>query len=170
MDSKSVTSAREYACAAHGAQRYGELPYSFHLDAVAALLARFGPTHQVVGYLHDVLEDTTADAEDISRRFGPLVAACVCLLTDAPGPTRHERKVATYARLGAVEAASEEAIALVVKTADRLANVRHCVSGVGGDREMLETYRREHDAFRAAVRRPGLADDLWPELDALLAP
>lgn len=169
MDAQTVAEAREVACAAHGDQRYGDRPYSFHLDAVAALLERFGPTHQVVGYLHDVLEDTAAKVEDLSRRFGPLVATCVSLLTDGQGSSRRERKATTYARLGAVSAASEEAIALVVKTADRLANVRQCAASDGGSREMLDVYRREHAAFRAAVHRPGLADELWQELDGLLA-
>jgi guanosine-3',5'-bis(diphosphate) 3'-pyrophosphohydrolase len=169
MDSTTVAAAREFACAAHDAQRYGDLPYSFHLDAVAALLERYGPAHQVVGYLHDVVEDTAVTVDDISRLFGPLVATCVSLLSDGPGASRKERKEAINARLGEVLAASDEAIALVVKVADRLANVRHCVAGGTENREKLERYRREHGEFRAAVYRPGLAEALWQELDALVA-
>lgn len=28
--------------------------------------------------------------------------------------------------------------------------------------------RREHPAFRAAAYRPGLCDELWPEMDRIL--
>ncbi len=47
--------ARDFAIAAHGEQRYGDHPYVFHLDAVAALLAPYGVDAQTIGYLHDVV-------------------------------------------------------------------------------------------------------------------
>ena len=50
--------ARAFALAAHGDQMYGARPYSFHLDAVVRLLSPYGIEAQVIGYLHDVVEDT----------------------------------------------------------------------------------------------------------------
>ncbi|WP_291987679.1 HD domain-containing protein [Candidatus Accumulibacter sp. ACC007] len=157
--------ARSFALAAHGSQRYGDLPYSFHLDEVVTLLAPYGSQAQVIGYLHDVVEDTTVTDIEIRDRFGPLVAECVCLLTDLSGASRAERKAGTYARLATVSGAAE--LALVVKAADRLANVRSCV--LDDRRGLMTVYRNEHASFRRSAYREGLCDPLWLELDVLLA-
>jgi (p)ppGpp synthase/HD superfamily hydrolase len=160
-----VRQAREFAIAAHGDQRYGAHPYVHHLDAVAAILEPFGTTAQIVGYLHDTIEDTGITRERIETLFGVHVAACVAILTDEPGPDRKARKAATYAKMATVGAEFE--LALIAKVADRLANVRACVDD--GNRAMLDKYRGEHAAFRPAAYRAGLCDALWIELDGLLA-
>ena len=156
-----VLEARAFALAAHGDQRYGAHPYSHHLDAVAALLAPWGPTAQIVGYLHDTIEDTAVTHADVDMRFGRHVADCVAILTDEPGADRKTRKTRTYAKMA--EVSGDQSLALIAKTADRLANVRACIED--GNRGMLSKYRQEHPAFRAAVFRPGLCDALWTELD-----
>jgi len=158
------TEARSFAIAAHGSQPYGTLPYSAHLDAVAELAAPFGEQAQVVAYLHDVVEDTTVPVERVRERFGPLVAECVALLSDAPGADRAERKAKTYARLAEVSGPTE--VALVVKAADRFANVRACVSD--GKRQLWQRYKGEHPVFRASAYRKGLCESIWEHLDALL--
>ena len=157
--------ARSFALTAHGCQMYGARPYSWHLEAVVGLLSPYGTKAQIIGYLHDVIEDTEVTEAEVRDRFGNLIAECVSLLTDASGATRAERKASTYARLATVNGPAE--LALVVKAADRLANVRSCAS----DRRqgLWEVYRREHPAFRRAAYRAGLCDPLWEELDALLA-
>jgi hypothetical protein len=58
-----------------------------------------------------------------------------------------------------------EELALIVKTADRLANVRAARSN---NPRLLAVYRSEHPAFRPAAWRPSLAVSLWKELDGLL--
>ncbi|MET3496653.1 HD domain-containing protein [Variovorax boronicumulans] len=156
--------ARRYAIEMHGDQKYGTHPYVHHLDAVVALLQPYGDMARVVGYLHDVVEDTDATVADVQSRFGDLVARCVALLTDAPGANRKERKAKTYAAMALVT--GDEELALVVKAADRLANVRACVAD--GHRALWDTYRGEHPTFRAAAFRAGQCDPLWLELDALL--
>jgi (p)ppGpp synthase/HD superfamily hydrolase len=159
------SAARTFALAAHGGQSYGDRPYAYHLDAVAHIVAPWGEEAVTLAYLHDTVEDTDASLETIAARFGGAVAAGVALLTDAPGATRRERKAATHARLAA--AGDGLRVALVVKTADRLANVRACVA----ERRhgLWAMYRGEHAAFRAAAHRAGLCDSLWTELDGLLA-
>jgi len=165
MNTSSLSAARTYALSMHGAQMYGTHPYSHHLDAVALTLQPFGQEAQVVGYLHDVVEDTNATLAEVRLRFGDLVAACVSLLTDEPGANRKERKQKTYAKLAKV--AGPEELALVVKAADRLSNVRACVAD--GNRDLWSVYRGEHGAFRTAAFRPGLCDELWSELDVLIS-
>ena len=117
--------ARSFALAAHGSQMYGTRPYAYHLEAVVGLLSPYGSEAQIIGYLHDVVEDTEVTESDIRDRFGDLIAECVGLLTDTPGTSRAVRKAMTCARLATVSGPAE--LALVVKVADRLANVRTCV-------------------------------------------
>jgi (p)ppGpp synthase/HD superfamily hydrolase len=157
--------ARAFAVAAHGDQKYGDRPYSYHLDAVAALVAPYGDEAAVVAYLHDIVEETTTTIEEIARRFGQQVATCVELLTDEPGANRRERKAKTHAKLATVQ--GPLALVLVVKAADRLANVRACVQD--HRQGLWQMYRSEHAAFRQAAYRRDLCEPLWTELDALLS-
>jgi hypothetical protein len=98
MTTSTPEAARTYAIAMHGDQKYGPHPYVHHLDAVVALLQPYGEKARVVGYLHDVVEDTDATVADVQERFGDLVARCVSLLTDAPGANRKERKAGPMRR------------------------------------------------------------------------
>ena len=157
--------ARSFAIKAHGDQKYGERPYSYHLDAVAALAAPYGSEAETVAYLHDTAEDTATTLEEIEQHFGPRIAACVALLTDEPGTNRKERKAKTYAKLAKVHGPNE--LALVVKVADRLANVRACVQD--RKRGLWELYQSEHQVFRQSAYRAGLCEALWTELDSLLS-
>lgn len=157
--------ARAFAISAHAEQKYGDRPYSFHLDAVAGIAELFGEEAVVIAYLHDTVEDTQTTIQEIECNFGPKVAACVGLLTDEPGTNRKERKAKTYAKLAVVHGPNE--LALVVKAADRLANVRACLAD--RKRSMWELDRSEHPVFRQAAYRTGLCESLWSELDSSLA-
>lgn len=156
--------ARAWALGHHGDQRYGDLHYAAHLDDVAALVEPWGEGAVVVAYLHDVVEDTAVGLEDVADTFGSWVAACVDLVTDPPGADRRARKAVAVARWTACP--PEFHTALVVKAADRLANLRACVRD--GRTKLLAMYRGEHEAFRAAVYRPELCDPLWDEIEAIL--
>src|SRR5689334_6061458 len=143
--------ARSFAIAAHGDQMYGDQPYIVHLDAVVAVLAAFGDEVQIAGYLHDVVEDTDVPLEKVREEFGDRIADWVALVTDEKGVNRKERKARTNTKLAAIS--GDDEMALVVKAADRLANLR--ASKEGGAGSKLDMYRREHLAFREAVFRPG---------------
>jgi len=157
--------ARAFAIAAHADQKYGDRPYSFHLDAVAKLAAPYGEEAVVIAYLHDTAEDTQTTIAEIEGKFGPRVAACVSLLTDEPGANRKERKAKTYAKLAGVEGANE--IALLVKAADRLANVRACVQD--RKKSLWQLYQSEQSAFKSSAYRSGQCEPLWAELESLLS-
>jgi len=66
--------ARQYAIDKHSDQRYGELPYSVHLDAVASIASKYDEVAAVVAYLHDVVEDTGTTLRDVEKEFGSWVA------------------------------------------------------------------------------------------------
>lgn len=162
-----VARARTLAARAHGDQRYGELPYVKHLDDVAALAAPFGEAAAVLAYLHDVLEDTPLTRAELVEQFDDNVAWQVEQLTDPHGENRRQRKELLHRRLGGFSASDpREALVLIVKAADRLANVLACDEQKP---EMRGVYRREQEAFRTAVFRPGLCDALWDRLSAALS-
>lgn len=168
-DETAADKAREWATKWHGCQMYGEgIPYTQHLEEVAAAVSPCGPELQAVAWLHDVLEDTEATFEDLKRHFGTSVAHMVWICTDIPGKNRGERKDRTNAKLATV--GGPWIPALVVKTADRLCNLRAAVTRprllkMG----FLKMYRREHPAFVEAVQRPGWADVFWEEMAEILS-
>ncbi|XCN73227.1 MAG: HD domain-containing protein [Candidatus Electrothrix aestuarii] len=156
--------ARVFALQHHGEQKYGTQPYIVHLDAVAELVQVYGETAVVIAYLHDVVEDTDVSLSEIAKEFGLLVADCVAVLTDEPGKNRKECKKRTYRKMAQV--AGEKKIALVVKAADRLANMRACL--IDKKEDLLAVYKEEFPAFQQAVYRPGLCDEIWVALAELM--
>jgi (p)ppGpp synthase/HD superfamily hydrolase len=144
----------------HAEQRYGDQPYETHLQAVADVLRRFGfgnrPELIASAFLHDAIEDQGVTSDEIATRFGDDVAAIVDAVSDPPGDERVQRKAAAYPRIRALDDAVR------VKLADRIANVE-----AGGP--MVEVYRGEQESFRGAVRREGVADEMWECLDDLLS-
>ncbi len=162
--------ARDVAIEAHGEQRYGDSPYEKHLKAVMEVLERFGGSLEdpelaplmVAGWLHDVLEDTPIMRDDLKTQFGPEVAELVWRVTDEPGASRDERKPATYRKT------KENQHAIILKLADRIANVEH---GIGTRSGKLGMYRREQGEFAGILREAStlpMAEKMWNHLDQLL--
>lgn len=156
--------ARQFAIEHHGQQRYGELPYVVHLDDVASRVEHYGEDATVVAYLHDVVEDTSVSESDIEQNFGLFVAQCVSILTDEAGINRKERKAKTYAKMKGVH--GDLTLALVVKAADRLANIAACVKAENSS--MFNMYQLEHSIFKESVYRQGLCEDLWQQMSQLI--
>jgi guanosine-3',5'-bis(diphosphate) 3'-pyrophosphohydrolase len=160
QQSPDPTAALAWARELHARQLYGTAPYSVHLDAVADVLREFGhgddPVLVTAAYLHDAIEDQDVTREEVARRFGERVASIVDAVSDPPGVNRRARKAAAYPRIRVLDGA------VIVKLADRIANVRS-----GGP--MRDMYRKEQAAFREAVQRDGVAEEMWASLDALLA-
>ena len=164
MQGSSVKNkARDFAIKAHKDQKYGAMPYSVHLDAVAAIVKSYGESAKIIALLHDVVEDTPVTLQEIEMHFGGFVAQCVHILTDEPGETREIRKSATYQKMAKVE--GELTLALVVKAADRLANMRACIEDA--DQRRLSMYQSEYAVFRRSVYRKNLCEDIWQQLDKL---
>jgi guanosine-3',5'-bis(diphosphate) 3'-pyrophosphohydrolase len=69
----------------HQLRKDGQTPYFSHPVRVAMIASRvFGVTDPLIltaAVLHDTIEDTTTDADDILERFGPDVARWVAALT-----------------------------------------------------------------------------------------
>ena len=156
---KRIIKAREFAIKAHGNQKYNSnKPYIYHLDAVVKILEPYGEDAQIIGYLHDVIEDTDVSLQELEDEFGLFISVCVYILTDPVGPNRKDRKKGSYYKMS--RAIDEYAISLIVKAADRLANLEH-----GGKTDM---YKKEHSEFKMAAFRPGLCNELWEKMDKIL--
>lgn len=164
MNQQKIEKARKFAIDAHGDQKYGELPYHVHLDAVAEIASEYGETAQIIAYLHDVAEDTPVQLNDIESEFGKFVAECVAILSDEPGANRKDRKRKTYSKMANVSGELETA--LIVKAADRLANMRACVSD--NNHKLLKMYKEEHEVFEKSVRRESLCENIWYEINKMV--
>jgi (p)ppGpp synthase/HD superfamily hydrolase len=159
--------ARDLALHTHAQQRYGDQPYSVHLEAVQGVLKRFGLEDEEIlaaGWLHDILEDhPNISRSDIERQFPESTVAIVDACTDGPGQSRQERKKRP------LELIPKTPNAVLVKLADRIANVE--ASAKDCDAARLEMYRREQAAFIEALRdSPATppADPLWAHLEQVL--
>ena len=82
--STDVEAARLLATQAHSGQTdKAGLPYITHPMRVAGRLVT--PEAQVVGWLHDTVEDTTVTLSEIEARFGPDTAAAVDAISRRDG-------------------------------------------------------------------------------------
>lgn len=104
-DRDLVDRAREFAASAHASQKrkHSDAPYIKHLESVVAILQAHGVTAEHVlaaAYLHDTVEDTATDLQDLLDAFGETVAELVYWLTDAERGNRRIRKTMSAWRLG----------------------------------------------------------------------
>ena len=86
----------------HQLRKDNQTPYVSHVYRVCFVVRHvFGfvdPKMLTAALLHDTIEDTTTDCDDIIERFGPDVARWVAALTkDMRLP--HDEREATYARV-----------------------------------------------------------------------
>jgi len=160
-----VEKAKAYAHKKHAGQKHGTRPFTTHLQEVVDALYEFGYKDDdltTAAWLHDVVEDTAVTIEEIYTKFGNRVGDLVDALTDGPGKTRMEKKAKPYATIPTVPGA------VIVKLADRIANVRHTLlEGVIAERYRT-VYKREHVGFCSALSKKGEAREMWCLLDNLL--
>jgi len=148
----------------HGDQKYGEFPYLSHLTDVLIICLSYNNLiiHQLC-MLHDVIEDTECTRDDISKEFGTFMGKLVYLVSDEPGANRKLKKEATNKKLAAIDDEDEiDVIALIVKAADRLANMNRCAQN--NNRGLLKMYVKEYPEFKKAVYRECICDEIWDQL------
>jgi (p)ppGpp synthase/HD superfamily hydrolase len=167
--------ALEFARARHEGQRRDAdaQPFVLHPQEVAKLLDEAGyPDHVVAaGALHDVLEDTDAESEDLERRFSLPVAELVASLTDDPAiDDKSERRAALRRQ---VAGAGEEAA--VVFAADKISKARELrLKAEHGDltdddRAKIEHYERSLEMLEDSIPGNALVEQLRHELEPLTA-
>ena len=158
--------ARAYAEQKHAGQIHGTRPFTTHLGEVVSALHEFGHLDDdltAAAWLHDVVEDTPVTIEEIYSEFGNRIGDLVDALTDGPGKTRVEKKQKPYSTIPKVPGA------VLVKLADRIANVRHTIAATEPQAEKYyEMYKREHAGFCKALNQSGESKEMWEMLDNLL--
>jgi guanosine-3',5'-bis(diphosphate) 3'-pyrophosphohydrolase len=123
-----VYAAYLFAAEAHeGQYRLSGEPYVYHPLAVARILAEMHMDHQTVAaaLLHDVIEDTEAEKEQLTERFGAEVAELVdgvSKLTQIHFGSRAEAQAANFRKM--VLAMARDIRVILIKLADRLHNMR----------------------------------------------
>jgi len=136
-----------------------------HPAAVAKLLDEHGFDQEVVaaGLLHDVLEDTDADADEIVERFGPAIGELVAVMTEDDSIEPYEARKAEHR--GRVVAHSGAA---AIYAADKLAKTRALLDGGGSVSEArLDHYRRTLVALREAQPELPFLPELEENLRAI---
>lgn len=126
-----------------------------HAHAVADILRDGGADEltQLVGRLHDVVEDTSRTVDEVRASFGEEVADLVAVLTE-------DRRVANYAarkRLLRSRIAAAGSPAVDVALADKIATLQFALlTGTPPARRKLRHYRATLRLAQAA----GVADEL----------
>ncbi len=123
----AVLAAAAFAAHAHRQQlrKDGRTPYVSHVFRVCLVVRHlFGfsdPRMLTAALLHDTIEDTTTDCDDLREQFGPDVARWVATLTkDKRLP--HDEREDTYTRC----LAAAEWPVKVLKLADVYDNLEDC--------------------------------------------
>ncbi len=127
-DTSLLTRAYAAAAEAHDGQvrRSGD-PYIVHPLAVATILAELGldDVTLAAALLHDAVEDTAISLDDVTRDFGPQVAAMVDGVTKLDRvrfDSREAQQAATMRKM--LVAMAKDIRVLLIKLADRLHNMR----------------------------------------------
>lgn len=170
MLTDKIILAHEKAEEWHFGQKYGELPYyDSHIlevynlvyDKVEKFPVGYMELCLIVALLHDVLEDTDVKSSELAILFGIPATLAVECLTDGAGMNRKERKLKSYHRIRSNE------VTVLVKVADRLANMRNCMKTNNND--LLKMYVKEYDSFYAGLWSPyHYFQDWWDELNKIV--
>ncbi len=157
-----------FAKAAHEGQfrKSGE-PFFAHALTVASILAdlRLDADTLIAAMVHDVVEDTDYEMEDIKQRFGQDVALMVDGVTKISSirtVNKDARKAETYRKL--VLAIAQDPRTVLIKLADRLHNMR-TLSFLAPDRQQ-DIAQETMDVYIPLANRFGIAKIKW-ELEDL---
>jgi (p)ppGpp synthase/HD superfamily hydrolase len=151
-----VARAADFAARAHVTQRRkgdAQEPYVNHLIEVALLLteATGGEDAALIaaGWLHDTLEDTATEREELEALFGPAVASIVAEVTDDKSLKKAERK-----RLQVETTPSKSRQARLLKIADKTSNLRSMAESppIGWDIDRRMEYVRWAEAVVEGCR------------------
>lgn len=125
---EKIDKAFRLAQNAHKAQlRYSGQPYIVHPIAVAQILLHFGMDAESVeaALLHDTVEDTDIELDDLKKEFGEDVALLVDGVTKlgkVPLSTKEEQQAENIRKM--LLAMSHDIRVIIIKLADRLHNMR----------------------------------------------
>ena len=169
LDQELLARAYRFSEEAHrGQTRNSGAPYVMHCIEVAKILAdlQLDSTTVVSGLIHDVVEDTAIELEDVEREFGKEIAAIVDGLTKIAklpnSGSNQDRQVESYRKL--LLSIAKDARVIIVKLADRLHNMRTLEYLPEEKRRRIAQETR--DLYAPLAHRFGMAKMRW-ELEDL---
>ena len=138
--------------------KYGNQPYTFHLNMVYEVAQQFSyllPKSELENvycgcWVHDIIEDARETYNDVLNNTNETVAELAYALTNEKGKTRSERANDKY-----YEGIQNTPNATFIKLCDRIANIKH--SKKQGSK-MFDKYRKENPSFVEKLYRPELQD------------
>jgi (p)ppGpp synthase/HD superfamily hydrolase len=135
IGSERADAALRFARRVHLGQHRKQTGTQFveHPIAVAALLEQAGYSEDVIiaAYLHDVVEKTRVESDEIRLRFGADAASVVVALSEDPSIEGYGARKRALRRQ-VIEAGG---VPVLIYTADRLANIRDWLVIAPGERE-----------------------------------
>ena len=167
-DAKTIKKAFNMAMEAHKDMRRksGE-PYIYHPLSVAQIAIDeigLGTTSIVAALLHDVVEDTDVELDDIKREFGIKVARIIDGLTKISGVFEHgsSQQAENFRKM--LLTLSDDVRVILIKLADRLHNMR--TLGYMPEHKQERIARETMDIFAPLANRLGIWQIKW-ELEDL---
>lgn len=115
-----INKAKDFAILKHENQKYGDYPYSYHLNEVYELVceANLSDNLKMGAYLHDVLEDTSTTQKELAENFSEEISKMVFCVSGF-GKNRKERTQNIIDKL------NQNPQYIDLKLCDRIVNMRH---------------------------------------------
>ena len=168
VDKELLRRAFEFAERAHSGQtrRSGE-EFIHHPLGVARICAELHLDEQTIAaaLLHDVIEDTEADVEELRAEFGPDVALLVegvTKLTRISFQSREQAEAENYRKM--IVAMAQDVRVILIKLADRLHNMR--TIEYLGKQKQAQKARETLEVYAPLAHRLGIHAIKW-ELEDL---
>jgi GTP diphosphokinase / guanosine-3',5'-bis(diphosphate) 3'-diphosphatase len=168
VDRELLTRAFDYAAQAHSGQlRQSGQEFIYHPWGVAKILAglQLDEATLAAALLHDVVEDTSTDIEEVRAEFGDEVANLVegvTKLTRVKFQSREHAEAENYRKL--IVAMAEDLRVILIKLADRLHNLR--TIEYLGKQKQLQKARETLEVYAPLAHRLGIHALKW-ELEDL---
>ena len=168
VDRELVTRAFRFAAAAHeGQQRRSGSDFIEHPVGVARICAQLHLDEQTLAaaLLHDVVEDTETDIDDVRAEFGEEISRLVegvTKLTRIQFQSREQAEAENYRKM--IVAMSEDVRVILIKLADRLHNMR--TIEYLGKQKQIQKAKETLDVYAPLAHRLGIHALKW-ELEDL---
>jgi GTP diphosphokinase / guanosine-3',5'-bis(diphosphate) 3'-diphosphatase len=168
IDRELVTRAFRFAATAHeGQQRRSGSAFIEHPAGVARICAQLHLDEQTLAaaLLHDVVEDTQTDIDDVRTEFGEEVAKLVegvTKLTRIQFQSREQAEAENYRKM--IVAMSEDVRVILIKLADRLHNMR--TIEYLGKQKQIQKAKETLEVYAPLAHRLGIHALKW-ELEDL---
>src|SRR5256886_16433681 len=168
VDKELVTRAFRYAAAAHdGQQRRSGSDFIEHPVGVARICAQLRLDEQTLAaaLLHDVVEDTETELDEVRSEFGDEIAKLVdgvTKLTRVQFQSREQAEAENYRKM--IVAMAEDERVILIKLADRLHNLRQIE--YLGKQKQLQKARETLEVYAPLAHRLGIHALKW-ELEDL---